>query len=518
MTAKFLKTYLLAFVAFAFIFSVGTMVLVDSINDLSAFYRHTTVLIIFSFPAMIGLAAFAVAKIVNFKSPLYQFSIPAIVIDFVIALTFIVMAVIFVKINENATFGEVIRFSNKKFLLLLFVALLAAFPVILLRASLTNFKERIAGLDWDKLGGKFFLIFYLASLLFSVMSIIFAFFVYDRTIADAAHFNRTIYSATFCFTITVALSAFLSAAADFLGKHTKSISFLLMIVFLGVLLFGGFLYLLLSLDRSSSYNEYAVTYYNNRANYDYNYYPEEEYYGDGEYAGEEMYYISDYGGDEEFAYQGLDDDNKLSFLWNNPENDSSNVKAAIKFALREFDNVTFDYLPYSLNMLKASEYSRYMYDDKKGGPAYYQIFNYIYRNRTQLPVVTLAEAYWDRLTRDMPEKIYKKRKMDEFVHMFRWAYLQLYKDGHDEPYMNFYGVYNIMDNVGKSNLYEYYPLIRHFVNENELPYPMRNSEGEIYENLVVWVYSFWGRRYSDGNAAEVFQLLNMLYEHYSAAE
>ena len=510
MTAKFLKTYLWAFVAFVFIFAVGAMVFIDSYTsdgDSIPFSQHATVLIVFSLPALISLAAFVLAKIVNFKSAkLFRFKISTIAIDFAIILAFMITAVIYIKIRENVLLSDVIDFKNLNFLLILLFTLLAAFPIILLKASLTNFKERIAELNWDKLSGKFFLIFYLATLLLSTISIIVAFIVYDCNYYDFSDFSRAIYSAIFCFTITVALSAFLSAAADFLGKHTKSISILLLIVFLGVFIFGSVLYLALSVHGTS--RNFSVCHYYG-ADYD-GYYNDESYNDDEEYAVEEAY-MPDYD-EEEDIYQGLDQYNKLGFLWNNFEDDADNVKAAIKFGLREYD---FEYIPsYSFDLLTV-RYQRSEYEGKKGGLAYYRIIKYVHKYRTYFSLMALSNAYWDQIIENIPEKIYKKKKLDEFVYMLRWAYLQLYNEEYDDPYMNFHSVYNIMDKVGLPNIYEYYPLIRHFVPEKELPSLMRNSEGEINEYLVVWAYSFWGRRSNDGIASEVYQIIDKLYKNYS---
>ena len=512
MTTKFLKTYLWAFVALTFIFAVGTMVIVDSYTSSSGssetpFARNASILMAFSLPALICLVSFVLAKIVDFKAAkFFRFKISAIAIDFAIVLAMMIMAIMFVKISENASLSSVISFGNPNFQLILLFAFLAAFPVILLKASLTNFKERIAELNWDKLGGKFFLIFYLATLLLSTISIIFAFITYERTYPYFADFNLAVCSTIFCFTITVLLSAFLSAAADFLGKHTKSISILLLIVFLGVLSFGSFLYFILGLHCSSSQAFTVSNYYNDY----YGDYYEGEEYDEGYYEDNGGYY---YDEDDNFNYDGLDENNKLSFLWNNPEDDADNFKAAIKFGLRELD-LNFENMPFYEVSLLTGRYIRDHYEDKRGGLVYRRLVKFIDQYRKQLPLLTLANAYWEQITQNIPEKIYKKKKLDEFVSLLRWTYIKLYNETESDPYTSFHSIYQIMSNVGLPNLYEYYPLIKHFIAEDELPYQVRDSEGVINKDLAVWLYSFWGRRYNDGTAADVYQILNMLHENY----
>ena len=447
-----------------------------------------------------SLAAFVCAKTVNIKSEKFQFNISAIAINFAIILAFMIMTVIYIKIKENVLLNNVVDFKNPNFLLMLLFALLAAFPVIFLKASLTNFKEHIAELNWEKLGGKFFLIFYLATLLFSTISIMVAFFLYDCNYSYFPDFSRAIYSVIFCFTITVALSAFLSAAADFLGKHTKSISVLLLIIFLVVFISGSLIYFTSGVNGTS--RNFSVCHYSDTDSDGY-----EIAFAEGEY-------MPDYDDDDEYTYQGLDENDKLSFLWNNPEDDDDNVKAAIKFGLKELD-ISADHTHFFNSYFMMGQYSRSDYENKKGGLAYYRIVKYIQKYRTQLSLMALSNAYWDQIIQNIPDKIYKKKKLNDLVYMLRWAYLDLYNEEYNDPYMHFYNVYNRMRMHEAYSLYEYYPHIRDYVNEEELPYPMKDSEGEINKNLTVWVYSFWGRRYNDGNAAEVYRILNKLYENYS---
>ena len=505
MTAKFLKTYLWAFVALAFLCVVGAVVATDMFPADVEIYQYATILTVFSLPALMCLLAFVVAKIVNFKSAKsFRFNFSAIAIDFAIVLVFLIMALVIVKLKEEVPINMLIDFANPKFLMVLASAVLAALPVILLKNSLANFKERIAELNWDKLGGKFFLIFYLATLLFSVLSILVAFLIYSQTYYHYSDLCLAVVSAVLSFTIAIAIAALLSAAADFLSKHTKSISVLLMIVFLAVIIFGSMIYVLLNIQNSSHYPGFSVTNYKTGAGYvtpdDYDY---EEYVEEGDYYDDYQDY---YRADDE---DPLDENNKLSFLWDNPYDDDANVKTVIRFGLTHFPILSDDnrlYFSSYFSWLSTCGYSHRGYTETEGGLTYYRFMQYICQYRTRIPLLALAEAYWSQIESNLTKRMFKNKRMDVVVDMLLWTYNNI------EEQNAFGKIYRTMTrhNVGVESSY---PYIVKFVDVENLPYPLI-EDGEINERLVVWAYSFWGRRHSEGNAEDVHAILTKFWESY----
>jgi len=506
MTAKFLKTYLWAFIALAFIFVIGAVVATDIFPNDVEIARHATVLTVFSLPALVCFLAFGVAKIINFKSAkLFRCNFSAIAIDLAIVLVFLVMTLIYVKMAEERPFGALIDFGYLNFRLVLFFAVLAAVPVILLKASLTNIKERIAELNWDKLSGKFFLIFYFATLLFAFISIFFGLIIYKTCYYYYSGVCLGVVSGMLCFTLAVALVALLSAAADFLSKHTKSISVLLLIVFIIVIIFGSLLYVVLSLQGNTTRafyvtdveKYYAGEYYENEGDGEYTY----EEYGDGvEYEG---YYRNE---DED----PLDENNKLAFLWNDTAADDENVETAIKYGLKNFPVIEDEHIAFynnNFSRLSTCGWSHYAFSE--GGYSYYRIMQYICQYRSRIPLLTLAEAYWDQIEKYMPKKIYKKKKIDVTVDMLLWVHNNV-----ENPAHVFGRINNTMTKRGLTSIEDYYPHIEKYVDIENLPYPLKIEGDEINERLVVWAYSFWGRRYSEGIAEDVYAILDKLSKSY----
>jgi len=508
MTAKFLKTYLWAFVAFTFLYVLGAVVATDFFPDDAEISQYTTVLIVFSLPALICLLAFVVAKIVNFKSAkLFRFNFPAIAIDCAIVLFFLIMALVYVKLKEGVALNVLIDFGNPKFLLILGFAVLVAVLVILLKVSLTNFKERIPELNWDKLGGKFFLIFYLATLLFSVLSIVVAFLIYKQAYHYYSDFCIAVVLAVLCFTAVIALAALLSAAADFLNKHTKSISILLLIVFLAVIVFGSMLYVVLCVKDSSYSYGFSVSDYEKSEYVEAPDYAEAIDDSDFIYEDDNPIDYQDYDRNED--EDPLDANNKLAFLWDNTDDDDENVKTAIRYGLKHFSDADDEEHTYNSNYfswLSTCGYSPRSYTD--GGLTYYRIMQYICKYRTRIPLRALAEAYWSQIENNVSNKMFKKKKIDVVVNMLRWTYNNI-------DNQNAFG--NINRIMTRHNLWEvraYYPYIVKYVDVENLPYPLKEDDGEINENMVVWAYSFWGRRYAEGNAEDVYEILNDLWKSY----
>ncbi|MDR0872417.1 MAG: hypothetical protein LBN27_02970 [Prevotellaceae bacterium] len=510
MTTKFLKTYLWAFAVLAFLFVAATVVAFDGLAGISIYSHSYTILTVFSLPALISILAFITAKIINLKSAkLFRWKFSAILLDLAIVLVSVALAIIYIKIREKALLSALLDFGNIHFLLILSFAVLTALLVILLKISAISLKENIAALNWDKLGGKFFLIFYLATILFSLFSILIAFVGYQYNYSYSySNLSESIIFSILCFTLAVALAAFLSAAADFLNKVSKSISVLLLALFLGVVVFGSILYFALaSYGADSQYfsatqiSEYGVV-----GEYDDSAVPEvvpEEYYEREEY----------YEGDGESL---LDENNKLAFLWNDVNDDADSIKAAIKFGLKEFPTNYIEHLNSNFDLLKAYEYAddTWNYTGEKGGLAYHRIINYISRHRSDIPLKTLADAYWSQIKNSISIRIYKEKKLDELVDMLLRVHQDLYNEEDESPYQNFYHINRIMSAHNYNWVWEYYPHIKKYISEENLPETLKSSEGNINESLTTWAYSFWGRRYAEGNVEDVYLILRKLQQAY----
>ncbi|HEU4495874.1 MAG TPA: hypothetical protein VFR70_02370, partial [Flavobacterium sp.] len=84
---------------------------------------------------------------------------------------------------------------------------------------------------------------------------------------------------------------------------------------------------------------------------------------------------------------------------------------------------------------------------------------------------------------------------------------------------------NIMESGYRSSFpYEYYDSLLPFISDSVLQ-PLKTSaktygtEAEYNWKLnAVWIYSFWSRRYKEGNIDEVFKILKEIQSQYAYAE
>lgn len=119
------------------------------------------------------------------------------------------------------------------------------------------------------------------------------------------------------------------------------------------------------------------------------------------------------------------------------------------------------------------------------------------------------------------DKIYFDSNLFLIVDALVYAHDDIVATGNTEEAMK---KINTIMNMGYKESFpgEYYESLKPYFSEKALKPLKENAkqfEGDFeynYKMNVVWIYSFWGRRYEEKNHAEVFKILLEIQEHYFA--
>lgn len=231
---------------------------------------------------------------------------------------------------------------------------------------------------------------------------------------------------------------------------------------------------------------------------------------------EEVYSEEDEPEDETF---------QLSFLWQIPENDADSIDIALKYVVGVFDmgSLIYHYIipesnPDSLIIADDNYFFHdynYGYEKEKGEAEYKKIFNYLSKFRNDINIVALFNSYKWLIYETITPRIYIKSEFDVCAEILTRAYDDLYRyeDEIGDNFENFEKIYDIMKGDERLSYNTYYNRITPFISEENMEH-YSSEENSMDEETIVWAYSFWGRRYSEGNLTETAQILYTIRRHY----
>ncbi|MFD2909226.1 hypothetical protein ACFSX9_10860 [Flavobacterium ardleyense] len=122
----------------------------------------------------------------------------------------------------------------------------------------------------------------------------------------------------------------------------------------------------------------------------------------------------------------------------------------------------------------------------------------------------------------IPEEIYKESGLKNLTELLLQTHYELYDDEKklDE-------IYNIMtmprDDDRHFGRNDYFIDLKGFFSKKIIKSVQSSANFSTYDSIlsdyskgqVVWLYTFWARRYKENNDEEVFQILNEIKEHYN---
>ncbi|NDV66285.1 hypothetical protein [Bacteroides sp. 224] len=312
-----------------------------------------------------------------------------------------------------------------------------------------------------------------------------------------------------------------------LWKHTKIIAILLAFVALPALLLPAAYYFDDEVYRNyyAEYDSYDSRYESPKEPYtdvvtEYvdEVYEDDEEYGYGEYEEEEIEdgeYVPEFIGDGIIGTESSEDQEY---------GDLDSIASAIHYLRKEFVLEDTDgpmEVPFGLFPHHYSRIDRYT--EGYGSRAYNGIFKLFLKNKRSIGLVNLVGSYFSLLYNHLPYEAYRDNGYKKIVDQLIAAY-----SGLD----NLQAVIDIMEDTelreefndasSWDEAYRVYfnVLYPHISAESLALFYTETSDDDEEPALnisrVVWLYSFWGRRYREGVAESLYDSLVKLSELYEA--
>lgn len=148
--------------------------------------------------------------------------------------------------------------------------------------------------------------------------------------------------------------------------------------------------------------------------------------------------------------------------------------------------------------------------------AYNRVFSYLDRYRRHIDFASLYLTYKPLVLSVITEERFYDEGYYKILQRLNTSYYDLVEYNHNDEqydYTKFGEIYKTMKEDESKSYGELYDSIKGYVSDEYLGRFIES--GEIDKHLVVWAYSFWGRRHSEGNVETTRKLLDEIAQTYS---
>lgn len=211
-------------------------------------------------------------------------------------------------------------------------------------------------------------------------------------------------------------------------------------------------------------------------------------------------------------------------IWYRSESPEDSIYDVLR-NMRETFNPSFLLLHINIKYIEEN-FEDIWYRDPKG-KLFDKALIYISQHRDSLPLENIIRTYSPVIKAVITDSIYNENQYGQVVYWLNYAYDDIVNstDGNAEYSQMFGQIYDIMseDLSGDSERYEKYfdkiARIAHLEGASleQFESLYYNDEG-INKEAVVWAYSFWARRWKEGNLEKAKGVLNAIKDMFSEEE
>ncbi len=456
---------------------------------------------IFSIPALIALIAVSIVS-PGHKKWLYKGDKMLILTNAAVMACVLILAGIRIFADFSFDMADTVR-NLPQFILIVASAFLLGFSAgMFISGVQAIIKERKNTPPAERRPITYPQMFTLCWALFCTLFIGFGFIVINvGSDLDGTGFMKSLlYFGVFFLVLTAGISGLLCLIAQ-MWSRSKWISVLVALMTFVVALVLLITYIYLSHDN---YNHYYL--------HDY----ESDYYDDYDYAETEpaeAYYYDD-SWEQEYGSAGSIDE-----LFGS-DNTYYAVSDAIKYGVKHIDarhmadNPPLSFMPWT------EGFEGGYWDDQRPGGAgsaqYWKLANFLFRRSCSTLLMDIFNEYKDLAIRLLPYEKYRDNGYERTVNLLIISYEDMNGDG-----SKFSKIYNVMSD-NEMDYDDKKEVIMRYVSEiGREAYYYDYAEGrDLDDTLVMWGYSFWGRRYHecDGNPEDIYNVLIAVRDMYAGID
>jgi len=207
-------------------------------------------------------------------------------------------------------------------------------------------------------------------------------------------------------------------------------------------------------------------------------------------------------------------------MWYNSPSPQDSIYGMLRGTKKE---LTDSYLLLHINLSYIKGLFPHYYNDSKDESLFYRFLLYVSDYRDILPLGSMAEVYRPLIRQIIPDEVYYENSYDHILYWLNYAYADIVNSANGEAeYSQLYEqIYEIMseDLSSDSERYEKYfhkiAAITHLEDASlEKFESLYYGDKTINKEAVVWAYSFWARRWKEGNidkARGVIAIIERMY-------
>ncbi|MCC8089589.1 MAG: hypothetical protein LIO79_10085 [Rikenellaceae bacterium] len=252
----------------------------------------------------------------------------------------------------------------------------------------------------------------------------------------------------------------------------------------------------------------------------------------GEYTGDmedneyyDDYYDDYYEEDDDYYEDGGESitSESLEGICDEDENEYTLFDSALEYLSNEVETDRFPrWVPWQLYTF--NEGFSHLLD--YGGNAFRRIASYLFHNSPEVVMHMLVDRYSHNIEKMVSRDDYEK-KYRRIVDLLLVAYDDLFVEDDDTEYYGtqlMLSVYRTMQRECPGGYDDWTEFYYGFIERNhafpDLLYKFRFESGEVDHRMVVWVYSFWGRRANESvfNPQDIYQALVKIRSIYEEDE
>ena len=501
MTNRFLKTFFFSFLTLLLLSGLFMVGISDFIFSLSPQRVFPTPLLL-SMPLLLAMVAMLVARIVCPKEKFIIRSRLSLWSDVAILLGFIILSAIFMFLRANIDLTRTLHEKDNLIIGLCCAALMAV-AVVAVKDVIKRYKAIPPGSGMRP--GMFWQQFMVCSLMLACWYSFVGLILTGRGYQEGAMLNLYLFIGYFIL-IALLVSMGMTLIKK-LWKESLGVAIFLGVL-LAVLLFFSELvfHIKITTENDHDYHTFYDEYYYDRSwssdldsGYDYD---------EADHAAEVVYDGYDEPAQDWISFYNSEP-TTLEFLWKRSSMDNDSISAALQYAARTTDMKDFpfllDYCTLAYNI--ADDDNTYC-GDGPGSKAYRKIVRHLHQKMHSVRYSAVIKAYGELIASYIPWDTYVDNGYRRMVDLLILSYDDLAAEN------NFAAVFEVMDEPNYTHDYDYYY-------DNLLPYITRSNlrkfktDGEVDKMLVVWAYSFWGRRYNEGKVEDVRATLELFRDLYA---
>ncbi|MDR2848263.1 MAG: hypothetical protein LBV39_04075 [Bacteroidales bacterium] len=204
-------------------------------------------------------------------------------------------------------------------------------------------------------------------------------------------------------------------------------------------------------------------------------------------------------------------------LWSESNDCADNIESALKFVIHYYSKYT-DLSVWNLwdDQDIASYQYKYYWDTREEYNGYRNLppfVQFLKNHNTQLS--KLFKTYGYLLFKTVPRDLYWNSAASRLVTLVNHTYDELYVHGNGDQTCE--RIYDVMENNNLA-FYDYFARLKPICIRDEALHYFYDEDDDVDKSIAVWAYSFWGRRYHEGNAVATHQILLKIAEHYNRPE